>query len=213
MNMDPYSFVADELLGKSREEALKAIRALRREIARLRKQNEERESPDEVIIHPKLNVYRDYLAAAREFFEEQGWEYEPSKEELADMEFNDRLKDVKSIEIEYGGYFCGGENRKITFEDDKIIVKRSFWPGDPDADELNRVFFEGMVKDDLLAEIAAIHLGEWKEYYDSDILDGVQWSVIFRYSDRKKKEFGGSNRFPPDFFKFLAIMEMDGIGR
>lgn len=208
MIMDPYYFVEMYLLGKSREEALKAIRALRRKMDRLRKQNEERERSDEIIIHPRMDVYREYLTVAREYFEEQGWKYVPSKKEIADMEFNDRLKDVSSIEIEYGGYFCGGENRKITFEDDKIIVKRSFWPGDPDSDELNRVFFEGMVKDDLLTEIADIHVGEWKDYYDSTVLDGVQWSIVFRYSDRKKREYRGSNSFPAGFHKFLEIMEM-----
>jgi hypothetical protein len=37
----------------------------------------------------------------------------------------------------------------------------------------------------------------WKEYYDSDILDGTQWELTIRYGDAYVSS-GGSNNYPPE---------------
>ncbi len=216
MMMAPGSFVEMELRGKSREEAEKVIRDLCKEKNRLKKILEGKPESEEMRICPspdvRISVYRDYLAAAREYFEEQGWEYKLSKEEAADKEFNERLKDVQSIEINYGGYLCGGEMRKITFDGDKILVERNLMMKVPDPDELKREFFEGMDRNNLLEEITDIHIGEWKKDYDDPcVLDGIQWSVVFKYSDGKKRVFEGSNSYPPGFYAFLDIMQIDVI--
>ncbi len=216
MMMGPGNFVEMELRGKNKEEALKAIKDLRKEMDRLKKVIEEEPESEEMMICPspdvKISVYRDYLAAARAYFEEQGWEYKPSKEETADMEFNGRLKDVQSIEIDYGGYLCGGEARKITFDGDKILLDRNYMLRVPKIEEMNREFFEGMTKSDLLEEIADIHMGEWKKDYDDPcVLDGIQWSIVFKYSDGKKRKFEGSNSYPPGFYAFLDVVQMDVI--
>lgn len=82
----------------------------------------------------------------------------------------------------------------------------------PDPDELKREFYEGMVKNDLLEEISDIHIGEWKKDYDDPcVLDGIQWSIVFKYSDGKKRVFEGSNSYPPGFYAFLDIMQIDVI--
>ena len=95
MMMAPVSFVEMELRGKNREEAEKVIKDLRKEKNRLKKILEEEPESEEMRICPspdvRISVYRDYLAAAREYFEDLGWEYKLSKEEAADKEFNERL--------------------------------------------------------------------------------------------------------------------------
>ena len=216
MMMGPGNFIEMELRGKSKEEALKAIKDLRKEMDRLKKVIEEEPESEEMMICPspdvKISVYRDYLAAARDYFEEQGWEYKPSKEETADKEFNDRLRNVQSIMVEYGGFLCGGETRKITFNGDKILVDRNYRMAVPDIDELDREFYKDMVKDDLLEGLAGIHMGEWKKEYDDPcVLDGIQWSIVIRYTDGRKKVFEGSNSYPPGFYDFLDIMQIDVI--
>ena len=98
------------------------------------------------------------------------------------------MKNVQSIEIDYGGYFGRSESRKITFDGNKINVDRDIFNQIPSAKEMNRKFFKGMTKDMLLEELADLHIGEWKKEYENPcVLDGTQWSVIFKYTDGKKK--------------------------
>ena len=187
MMIAPISFVNMSLSGKSYEAAKREVRNLWREINRLKKVIEEHPDSDEMMICPmpdvQISTYRDYIEAAKEYFESQGWEYEYTKEEVADKEFNERLKDVQSIEIDYGGYFDGSGSRTIKF-----------------------------TKDLMLEELTELHIGEWKkEYEDHCVLDGTQWSVIFKYTDGKKRKFGGSSRYPYNFYAFLDVMQIDPI--
>ncbi len=47
----------------------------------------------------------------------------------------------------------------------------------------------------------------WKEYYDSDILDGTQWELTIKYRDAFVSS-GGSNNYPPEeeFKQFEAAV-------
>lgn len=60
-------------------------------------------------------------------------------------------------------------------------------------------------------------LMEWKKYYDPkrfryDVLDRIQWSVIFEYSNGHKKEkFAGSNDYPYNFNEFMDIFCLDNV--
>lgn len=214
MMIGPTSFVNMILSGKSYEAAKREVRNLWREINRLKKVIEEHPDSDEMMICPmpgvKISTYRDYLDAAKEYFELQGWEYELSKEEIADKEFNERLKDVQSIEIDYGGYFGRSETRTITFDGNKINTDRDILGSVQSLRELNRKFYKGITKDMLLELLAELHIGEWKKVYeDHCVEDGTQWTVTFRYTDGKKKKYAGSNRFPYNFYGFLDVMQIE----
>lgn len=135
-----------------------------------------------------------------------------TKEETADKEFNDRLKDVQSIVVSYGGFLYGYDERTITFEGQKIITDRSATFILPSKRELLRKFFKGMTKDSLLEKLKNLHIGEWKKWYeDICVVDGIQWSVEFKYTDGKKRKFSGSNRFPYNFGGFLDVMQIDPL--
>ena len=44
---------------------------------------------------------------------------------------------------------------------------------------------------------------EWKKYYsNSNIMDGVQWSLTIR-TDSKELDSGGSNDFPKNIYRFI----------
>ncbi|MBO4920813.1 MAG: hypothetical protein J5372_02740 [Lachnospiraceae bacterium] len=216
MMLGPVNFINGSISGKSYEAAKKEVQSLWKEIRRLKKVMEEEPDSDEMMICPmppvKISTYRDYLEAARDYFEARGWEYELTKEEAADKEFNDRLKDVQSIEISYGGFLCGGEDRTLTFDGQKIITDSSYVLRVPSEEEMFREFYKGMTKDELLEELKNIHMGEWKKWYeDICVMDGIRWSVVFKYLDGKKRKFSGSNRFPYNFYGFLDVMQMEAI--
>ncbi len=227
MMMAPKSFVEMEIAGKSRDQAIKEIKLLWKEIRRLKKEIEENHDSKDMMLCPmpgvKISVYRDYIEEAKDYFKSKGWEYEPSREETADKAFNDRLQDIKSIIFEYGGYFSGYKKRTITFDGEKILMEKDSILRDSDMEELLQNpyddfqeveepkqnpsdDFQEMKKAELIEKLADFHLGEWrKEYVDFNVMDGTQWSLIIKFSSGKVFRSCGSNRFPYNFFEFLEI--------
>ena len=216
MMIAPATYVEMELAGKNREQAIKEVKSLWKEIRRLKKIIEEESDSEEMMICPmpdvRVSVYRDYIEAAREYFKDKGWEYESEREEIADKALNDRLQDIQSIVIEYGGYFGGTEKRTITFEGEKILVEKEYILRIPSLEELQEdpaEEFHDMEKAEFLEEFADLHLGEWeKEYEDLNVLDGTQWSVVIKFSSGKAFKSYGSNRFPYNFSGFLDLVRI-----
>lgn len=216
MMIAPATYVEMELAGKSREQAIEEVKSLWKEIRRLKKIIEEEPDSEEMMICPmpdvRVSVYRDYIEAAREYFKDKGWEYEPEREEIADKALNDRLQDIQSIVIEYGGYFGGTEKRTITFEGEKILVEKEYTLRILSPEELQQnpaEEFHDMEKAEFLEEFADLHLGEWeKEYEDLNMLDGTQWSVVIKFSSGKAFKSYGSNRFPYNFSGFLDLVRI-----
>lgn len=216
MMIAPATYVEMELAGKSREQAIEEVKSLWKEIRRLKKIIEEEPDSEEMMICPmpdvRVSVYRDYIEAAREYFKDKGWEYEPEREEIADKALNDRLQDIQSIVIEYGGYFGGTEKRTITFEGEKILVEKEYTLRILSPEELQQnpaEEFHDMEKAEFLEEFADLHLGEWeKEYEDLSVLDGTQWSVVIKFSSGKALKSYGSNRFPYNFSGFLDLVRI-----
>ena len=216
MMIGPGSFIAEDIEGKTREEAVKEVKSLWREIRRLKKMLEEESQSEEMMYHPspgvRISVYYDYLEAVKAYFEDQGWEYEPAKEEIKDREFNDRLEQVEKIEVEYGGFFGGGVSLTITFDGEDIRATRIAMPYSANPDKTDKEEFEGMTRTEFFDELKELHMGEWASDYDNPyVLDGTQWSVEFKYADGKKREFGGSNKYPYNFDRFLDLMEIEII--
>ena len=216
MMIAPATYVEMELAGKSREQAIEEVKSLWKEIRRLKKIIEEEPDSEEMMICPmpdvRVSVYRDYIEAAREYFKDKGWEYEPKREEIADKALNERLQDIQSIVIEYGGYFGGTEKRTITFEGEKILVEKEYTLRILSPEELQQnpaEEFHDMEKAEFLEEFADLHLGEWeKEYEDLNVLDGTQWSVVIKFSSGKAFKSYGSNRFPYNFSGFLDLVRI-----
>ena len=216
MMIAPATYVEMELAGKSREQAIEEVKSLWKEIRRLKKIIEEEPDSEEMMICPmpdvRVSVYRDYIVAAREYFKDKGWEYEPEREEIADKALNDRLQDIQSIVIEYGGYFGGTEKRTITFEGEKILVEKEYTLRILSPEELQQnpaEEFHDMEKAEFLEEFADLHLGEWeKEYENLNVLDGTQWSVVIKFSSGKAFKSYGSNRFPYNFSGFLDLVRI-----
>lgn len=214
MMIAPATYVEMELAGRNREQAIKEVKSLWKEIRRLKKIIEEEPDSEEMMICPmpdvRVSVYRDYIEAAREYFKDKGWEYEPEREEIADKALNDRLPDIQSVVVEYGGYFGGTEIRTITFEGEKILVEKEYMLRIPSPEELQEDPVDesrGMDKAEFLEALADFHLGEWeKEYEDLNVLDGTQWSVVIKFSSGKAFKSNGSNRFPYNFNGFLDLV-------
>lgn len=50
-------------------------------------------------------------------------------------------------------------------------------------------------------------LHEWSaHYHDPEILDGEQWEVTMKLTNRRKRSYSGSNAFPPYWIEFLKLL-------
>ncbi|MCR4896496.1 MAG: hypothetical protein K5891_06930 [Lachnospiraceae bacterium] len=199
MMMAPETFVDMQIRGKSREDALLEVGKLWEEIRYLKHVIEEEPDSEERMIRPspetRLSVLRDYLDTTRDYFASMVWEYDPTPEEEKDRAFNERLQEMESITVDCSGFLCGGEERTITFDWEKIL-----------ADQVVKR------REDFIGQLKSLHLGEWeKEYENPGVCDGIQWSVEIRFSSGKDFRSSGSNHFPFSFNAFLDLMGMSEV--
>ena len=107
-----------------------------------------------------------------------------------------------------GGYFGGYETRTYTVSGDKVILdvvhtlmlKPGYQP-----------IYYPITKDDFIAGLKGIHIGEWKKsYFDPCVLDGTQWKLeIYFDNERKPLKISGSNAFPYNFSDLTQFLGID----
>ena len=202
------------LAGKSREAAVREVNELMAEMNWLKLSAEETSGTEERAYYPapsvKISVSRDYLAAARKYFDEQGWEYELSADEISDRKFNERMDDIESIELIRGSFPGTGGKLKISFDGDRIIAESISGQGGCGMAQVPPSFSD-MTREEFLDELSYVHMGEWKSMYDDpETYDGEQWSVDIAYKNGDKRNFGGCNRFPYNFEDLLDVMRAEG---
>ena len=58
----------------------------------------------------------------------------------------------------------------------------------------------------------ALHMEDWEQYYmDSEILDGMQWSLALYFTDKKQPvKFVGSNAYPDNFVELEKLFGVEG---
>ena len=108
----------------------------------------------------------------------------------------DFRKIVTSVRFIDGGFFGGHDDVTIKKTASGIVadIYPRFRSGLPDSQEtltekewdklLNRLFCK-------------LYIHEWKKNYDDwTVLDGEQWSLELRLSDRRVRKYRGSNAFP-----------------
>lgn len=120
----------------------------------------------------------------------------------------DYRDEVRTIHFRDGGFFQGYTDLVIKREQDGIIARHSGF--DPLKDEAfeHRYVMPEKEWSQLLDDIfCTYYLHEWKRRYNSDILDGEQWSVTIALSIGHKRNYCGSNAFPAYWKDFQKRME------
>ena len=214
MMISPETYYEEYLKGKTPEEILKAIRSLKREIARLKNIAEQ---PDfGCIIYPsesvRISCSQDYLERAKLALKESGVEYQPTKAELKAMEFDANIPNISKIIFSIGGFLCGEELVEVTFIDDTAELKygRSYIPTTPD--DFDKI--ETIDKATFLEEFKCLHIGEWRKNYIKrfgyTVLDGTQWELKIHYSnDKKPVKIYSDNAYPYSFDRLKDLLMCD----
>ena len=126
---------------------------------------------------------------------------------------SDYLSKIIELEFEIGGFHQGHE--RLVLESNKISVigdyQETLVTHNPSAEEWK----------EFSQSLEQLKVWDWKQRYDSHILDGTQWSLLvrttrylmtqspFATSDDKPVPYSeincwGSNSFPPDFSKLIT---------
>ena len=213
MMISPETFYEMDLKGKTIEEILTVISRLKKKMARLKKimehpnyANAPKFCPSESVM---LSCYRDYLLRAQMALMEAGGTYTPSAAEKKAMDFDENIPFINKVVFCIGGYWNGYETRTYTIDDDKISTyiehSLNLTPsniGDGEPPEIDKEYF--------LNSLEALHLGEWRRRYDSDVCDGTQWNLDIYYSNgHKPVKFYGNNSYPYNFDQLLELFEME----
>ena len=165
------------------------------------------------VYHSARGVLIDNQAIAKLYLDsiEKGVPLGASDLEQSDSDY---LSKIIELEFEIGGFHQGHED--LILASNKISVIQSEYQEtlvthNPSAEEWKE-FFQSLEQ---------LKVWDWKQRYDSHILDGTQWSLLvrttrylmaqspFATSDDKPVPYSeincwGSNSFPPDFSKLIT---------
>ena len=164
------------------------------------------------VYHSARGVLIDNQAIAKLYLDsiEKGVPLGASDLEQSDSDY---LSKIIELEFEIGGFHQGHE--RLVLESNKISVigdyQETLVTHNPSAEEWKE-FFQSLEQ---------LKVWDWKQRYDSNILDGTQWSLLVRTtrylmtqspfgtSDDKPVPYSeincwGSNSFPPDFSKLIT---------
>lgn len=106
---------------------------------------------------------------------------------------------IRKFEFTYGGYFA--TSYEVTKHQNKLEF-RTF-----DHAPHNQPININLSTDqwEVLASQVIDIVKNWGRTYDTDICDGIQWTVIIE-TDTSKFEIYGSNNFPDNFDKLLEVI-------
>ncbi len=164
------------------------------------------------VYHSARGVLIDNQAIAKLYLDsiEKGVPLGASDLEQSDSDY---LSKIIELEFEIGGFHQGHE--RLVLGSNKISVigdyQETLVTHNPSAEEWKE-FFQSLEQ---------LKVWDWKQRYDSHILDGTQWSLLvrttrylmaqspFATSDDKPVPYSeincwGSNSFPPDFSKLIT---------
>ena len=206
------SFYEQNLKGKTAAKILSVIRGLKREISRLKKAiaNPDMECIAEPSDDVRLFCTRKYLERAKQALIEVGGVYTPSKAEQKAEEFDANIPHIRKVEFCIGGYFGGYEARTYTVEGDRLRMFFAFSRYEPYSDA--EVHLQ-MQKDEFLARLADLHIGEWRRnYVNPCVLDGTEWDLRIEYSNGHKPiKIEGINEYPYNFDKLKELFDIEEV--
>jgi len=108
------------------------------------------------------------------------------------------MRKIKKFEFsfEIGGFRL--ESCKIYSQDRFVIIQKMDVPGL--ITDTNRVEVSDLDWQTFWNKIDLLGVWDWeKEYFDQDVMDGVQWELMIDKKGRQRRRIFGSNKFPKNF--------------
>lgn len=214
MMISPETYYEMNLKDRTAKQIKTEIRNLKKEMERLKDIMENPDYNQSVPGKPneatQLFYTRQYLERAKQALAEAGEQYVPSKEEIKASDFDANIPYISTIKLSIGGFFSGNEYYTITLTDGTVQrSKKHSFMSDSDAD--SDIAPSLMSAEDFLSEVKELHIGEWREDYDTMrfgyvVCDGTQWELEISYSNgHGPVSFTGSNAYPYNFDELMLL--------
>lgn len=198
------------LKDKSKDEIMKSIRSLKQDLGHLKNVLENQRGNLRSTIYPSEEVRilwtRKYLALAIKAYEESGEIYPFSQKELKIADFENNLKNISKITLSV--------NKSETY----IIEISDLVKGYKIVDDKQEVLSTLVCnKDDFIASLKAIYIGEWKRTYkmsrfDDKVVADHKWYLEFEYNNTHKNiKYEGSNSYPYNFNELRKLLTVNKI--
>ena len=213
MMISPEGYYEYFLKGKSPAQIMRCIRSLKREMNRLRNIVDHPDYPYRTdAIDPSESVQlimsREYLETAKQALVEAGGTYIPTKAEQRIAAFDKSVPFISKIIYTSGG-FCSGYSRKtFIFGESKLLMKTEDLLSDEEPVEVDISLY----REEMLGELAELHLGEWRRHYNllrygMAVLDGVQWELKIHFSNgHRMVKISGNNAYPYAFRDLADVL-------
>lgn len=203
MMISPETYYEYELKGKNADEIMKAIRSLKKRIAKLKRilENPTYCSTVDPSEDVQLHWTKKYLEKAFMALSECGGTYTPTKAELKAKDFDDNIESIKCIEFIIGSFDSYRPKRMYHFTEDRVRCEEDY---DGFSFEIERK--------DFVEKLRNINIGEWDKEYSTEkynilILDGIQWELAISYANsHKPTKISGDNAYPYNFKDLLWLL-------
>ncbi len=139
---------------------------------------------------------------------EDNYEMNPVRKEEESKDFDAALDDVRRLVFTIGSFFEGYERRIYTVSDVKVLFDLEHTLRQKPS---NLPMYYPFTKDDFIAGLKGIRIGEWKKNYtDPYVSDGTQWELeIYFDNEREPVKISGSNAFPYNFSDLTKLLGVD----
>lgn len=211
-------YYEEYLNGKNEAQIMTAIRGLKKEIGHLKNVMEHPEYGREAIMHPsestRLWCTRLYLERAKEALADVGGVYTPSQADLKAAAFDDSIPAICKVVFSIGGFFGGYETRTFRLDENHLYMDIDHSM----ALKPTNLHIESdypISKEEFLAGIKELHIGEWRSRYTLDrfgfcVCDGTQWELeIYFSNDHKPVKIYGNNSYPYNFDAFQELLRIE----
>ena len=213
MMIHPEGYYEMFLKGKSQKELRTEINSLKRQINRLKREIEDPSENDGIKMFPspltRLKMNKEYLVYAIKAYEEAGGVYIPAKAEQKSRDFDQALDSLDKLVFSIGGFFNGYEKRTFTVKENSIELEVETTLGETAINQYDYSY----TKDEFIAELRRIHIGEWKREYRLSsfaVMDGTQWELKIQFcGEHKPVKSCGDNAYPYNFDELKELLEVN----
>lgn len=103
------------------------------------------------------------------------------------------IETIQKLRFFIGGYFSS--NSEIIITNEVAIYRSSESSFYFNKEPIEKIIAD-LEKEELIKTLNTLEVIDWKDKYESDVLDGIKWEFEISYNNGSKKRIYGSNCYP-----------------
>lgn len=206
--MSSEEYTAAYFKNRSEEEIENDIKRLKSEIRKLIQTYDNPEAGMELMFDDYRSLIKDSLenyGKAVDAYRQKGGEYNPTKEEQKVLDFDDAIDHLKTVTFETWGAWQVRETVTCTVNRKTVKVITDAYPRYEEPYTKEKF---SIPKEKFFTILKNLHMGMWlRRYYNENIIDGGKWQLRLTFTDRRPREYSGSNHYPWNFEELRNLLK------